>query len=64
MKNPDIVWTEKAVEWTAAAIYAQYLYDPLGRLPHFEELPERLKTKWKTIAVAWLEAIIPLLEQR
>jgi hypothetical protein len=61
--RPTLTHTEKALNWLAAACYSQYLHDPLGRLPHYEELPERLKHKWREIARQWLEALFPLLEE-
>lgn len=62
MANQHIIWTPEAIEWMAAAVYSQYIYDPLGRLPHYAELPERLKNKWREIGRQWLDAVIPLLD--
>lgn len=57
-----IVRVPSAVDWLAAAIYSTRLSNDDPLLPRFDELPDRLKEKFRQLSRDWLDAIIPILE--
>lgn len=62
MITSRIVLTGEAIDTMASQAYSQYSSeDPLGIFPTFDELPERLKRRWREIGRLWLKSIVDKL---
>jgi hypothetical protein len=59
-----IVYSDAALNWMGAALYAVQHGNSKQGLPRWDELPPRLRNEYQENGRSWLEAIIPLLEVR
>ena len=64
MSDHHVVYSDAALNWMGAALYAVRVGNHTRGVPRWDELPARLREEYREDGRAWLEAVVPLLEVR